>query len=69
MNKQEKTRPTYRKGDVSWNDGEREKLIAEALAKGNVTHVPTGESGPEQTYSSWRARNSAGHSKDVKEKK
>lgn len=52
MGQDEKTRP----GQVPWKEGEREALISDALAKGNVTQVAEGKGGQVQTTSPWRKR-------------
>ena len=53
MKEHEKPRATP-PGQIPWEEGEREFLISEALAKGNVTKVQTGERGPEQARPTWR---------------
>lgn len=46
----------FRRNDpVRWRPGEREALIAEALAKGHVTQVPRGQSAYTQDSSQQRS--------------
>lgn len=53
MDKRVETPWHRRREPVVWNAGEREALIADALANGKVTQIPAAETGPEQIRSSW----------------
>jgi hypothetical protein len=46
--RREAKRYPSRRSPVDWAPGEREALIAEALAKGRVTVVPRGQSGSDE---------------------